>query len=81
MPIMTEESYGRIVNMSSVNGQVAAMGQANYSASKGGLIAFTRTANPRAGQFRHYGQRRSARAILKPHDRARPGGGVDKNQG
>jgi NAD(P)-dependent dehydrogenase (short-subunit alcohol dehydrogenase family) len=44
MPIMTEESYGRIVNMSSVNGQVAAMGQANYSASKGGLIAFTRTA-------------------------------------
>src|SRR6266542_2179667 len=28
----------------SMNGQVAAFGQANYSASKGGIIAFTRTA-------------------------------------
>ena len=27
-----------------MNGQVPAMGQANYSASKGGVIAFTRTA-------------------------------------
>ena len=44
IPIMTRQSYGRIVNISSVNGQVPAMGQANYSASKGGLIAFTRTA-------------------------------------
>ena len=44
IPIMTAQSYGRIVNVSSVNGQVAALGQANYSASKGGLIAFTRTA-------------------------------------
>jgi NAD(P)-dependent dehydrogenase (short-subunit alcohol dehydrogenase family) len=44
IPIMTAQSYGRIVNISSVNGQVPAMGQANYSASKGGVIAFTRTA-------------------------------------
>jgi NAD(P)-dependent dehydrogenase (short-subunit alcohol dehydrogenase family) len=44
IPIMTRQSYGRIVNVSSLNGQVAAMGQANYSASKGGIIAFTRTA-------------------------------------
>lgn len=44
IPIMTAQSYGRIVNISSVNGQLPAMGQANYSASKGGLIAFTRTA-------------------------------------
>ena len=44
IPIMTAQSYGRIVNVSSVNGQIAAMGQANYSASKGGVIAFTRTA-------------------------------------
>jgi NAD(P)-dependent dehydrogenase (short-subunit alcohol dehydrogenase family)/acyl dehydratase len=38
------KGHGRIVNISSVNGQVPAMGQANYSASKGGVIAFTRTA-------------------------------------
>lgn len=44
IPIMTNQSYGRIINISSMNGQVPAMGQANYSASKGGIIAFTRTA-------------------------------------
>ena len=44
IPIMTAQSYGRIVNISSMNGQIGAVGQANYSASKGGVIAFTRTA-------------------------------------
>jgi acetoacetyl-CoA reductase/3-oxoacyl-[acyl-carrier protein] reductase len=44
IPFMSAQSYGRIVNISSMNGQIAAMGQANYSASKGGIIAFTRTA-------------------------------------
>ncbi len=44
IPIMTAQSYGRIINISSLNGQVGAMGQANYSASKGAIIAFTRTA-------------------------------------
>ena len=44
IPIMSSQSYGRIVNITSLNGQVPAIGQANYSASKGGLIAFTRTA-------------------------------------
>jgi acetoacetyl-CoA reductase/3-oxoacyl-[acyl-carrier protein] reductase len=44
IPIMTAQSYGRIVNVSSMNGQVGAFGQANYSASKGGVFAFTRTA-------------------------------------
>jgi acetoacetyl-CoA reductase/3-oxoacyl-[acyl-carrier protein] reductase len=42
--IMTAQSFGRIVNIASMNGQVPAFGQANYSASKGGIIAFTRTA-------------------------------------
>ncbi len=44
IPFMTAQSYGRIVNISSMNGQVPAVGQANYSASKGAIIAFTRTA-------------------------------------
>jgi acetoacetyl-CoA reductase/3-oxoacyl-[acyl-carrier protein] reductase len=44
IPIMSDQSYGRIVNVASMNGQVGAIGQANYSASKGGIIAFTRTA-------------------------------------
>jgi acetoacetyl-CoA reductase/3-oxoacyl-[acyl-carrier protein] reductase len=44
IPIMAAQSYGRIINISSMNGEVGAIGQANYSASKGGVIAFTRTA-------------------------------------
>lgn len=44
IPIMTAQSFGRIINVSSMNGQIAGVGQANYSASKGGIIAFTRTA-------------------------------------
>lgn len=42
-PIMIEQKYGRIINISSMNGQTAAYGQANYGASKGGIIAFTKT--------------------------------------
>ncbi len=44
IPIMSEQKYGRIINVSSMNGQTGAFGQANYSASKGGIIAFTKTA-------------------------------------
>jgi len=44
IPYMSAQSYGRIINITSLNGQVGAMGQANYSASKGGIVAFTRTA-------------------------------------
>jgi acetoacetyl-CoA reductase/3-oxoacyl-[acyl-carrier protein] reductase len=44
IPIMAAQSYGRIINIGSMNGQVAAASQANYSASKGGIIAFTKTA-------------------------------------
>ena len=44
IPIMSEQKFGRIVNISSMNGQIAAFGQANYSASKGAIIAFTKTA-------------------------------------
>ena len=44
MPLMIEQKYGRIVNISSFVGQAGNFGQANYSASKGGIIAFTKTA-------------------------------------
>jgi NAD(P)-dependent dehydrogenase (short-subunit alcohol dehydrogenase family) len=43
IPIMAEQNYGRIINISSMNGQTSAFGQANYGASKGGIIAFTKT--------------------------------------
>ena len=44
MPMMIEQKYGRIINISSFVGQAGNFGQANYAASKGGIIAFTKTA-------------------------------------
>ncbi|MGE0408679.1 MAG: acetoacetyl-CoA reductase [Amphiplicatus sp.] len=41
-PGMRERGFGRIVNISSVNGQKGQMGQTNYSAAKAGMIGFTR---------------------------------------
>lgn len=41
---MIGQKYGRIVNISSYVGQAGNFGQANYAASKGGIIAFTKTA-------------------------------------
>jgi len=39
---MSENGFGRIVNISSVNGQKGQYGQANYSAAKAGLHGFTK---------------------------------------
>jgi acetoacetyl-CoA reductase/3-oxoacyl-[acyl-carrier protein] reductase len=44
MSMMIEQKFGRIINISSFVGQAGNFGQANYSASKGGIIAFTKTA-------------------------------------
>ncbi|MCX8052755.1 MAG: 3-oxoacyl-[acyl-carrier-protein] reductase [Armatimonadetes bacterium] len=41
--LMMRERRGKIINISSVMGLVGNPGQANYSASKGGLIALTKT--------------------------------------
>ncbi len=39
---MRERGFGRVVNISSINGQKGQFGQANYSAAKAGLIGFTK---------------------------------------
>ncbi len=39
---MRDRGFGRIINISSINGQKGQMGQSNYSAAKAGLIGFTK---------------------------------------
>lgn len=43
LPRMMKSRYGRIVNISSVVGQMGNPGQANYVASKAGVIGFTKS--------------------------------------
>jgi acetoacetyl-CoA reductase len=39
---MRERGFGRIVNISSINGQLGQFGQTNYSAAKAGVLGFTK---------------------------------------
>jgi acetoacetyl-CoA reductase len=39
---MRERGFGRIINISSINGQKGQVGQTNYSAAKAGMLGFTR---------------------------------------
>lgn len=39
---MRENRFGRIINISSINGQLGQFGQTNYSAAKAGILGFTK---------------------------------------
>ena len=41
-PGMRSRGWGRVINISSINGQKGQMGQVNYSAAKAGVIGFTK---------------------------------------
>jgi 3-oxoacyl-[acyl-carrier protein] reductase len=41
---MLKQRYGKIINVASIIGIIGNAGQANYSASKAGIIALTKTA-------------------------------------
>lgn len=50
-PIMRRRLRGAIVNIASINALRGKFGQANYAASKGGLVAFTRTIAKELARF------------------------------
>jgi len=43
LPAMLERQYGRIINISSINGRKGQFGQCNYAASKAALFGFTKS--------------------------------------
>src|SRR5256885_1942012 len=51
-PYLVEQSWGRIVFMSSVAGTLGGFGQASYSATKAGVLGLARTAALEGGRHR-----------------------------
>ncbi len=49
--LMKDQRGGRIVNIASINGLRGKFGQANYAASKGGLVALSKTLARELGKF------------------------------
>ncbi|RID81995.1 SDR family oxidoreductase [Peribacillus asahii] len=43
LPVMIENGYGKVINISSDSARVGSSGEAVYSAAKGGIVAFTKT--------------------------------------
>jgi 3-oxoacyl-[acyl-carrier protein] reductase len=51
VPIMRKAGYGRIINVTSYTGLHGTIGQSNYAAAKGGIIAFTKTVAKETARF------------------------------
>lgn len=50
-PVFKDQGSGKIVNITSINGMRGKFGQANYAASKAGIIGLTKTAARELGKF------------------------------
>ena len=69
---MSDRGWGRIVNISSVNGSKGAFGQANYAASKAGIHGFTKSLRAGAGQEGRDGEHHLARYLATSMVKAVP---------
>ncbi|MBW1776410.1 MAG: SDR family oxidoreductase [Deltaproteobacteria bacterium] len=50
-PLLKDQKYGKIINITSINGLRGKFGQSNYSASKAGIIGFTKALAKELGAF------------------------------
>jgi len=50
-PVMRDAKYGKIVNITSINGKRGKFGQSNYAASKAGIIGLTKTVARDLGRY------------------------------
>ena len=50
-PLFKDQKYGKIINITSINGLRGKFGQTNYSASKAGIIGFTKALAKELGAF------------------------------
>lgn len=50
-PIFKAQKYGKIINITSINGLRGKFGQTNYSASKAGIVGFTKALAKELGAF------------------------------
>jgi len=50
-PLFKEQKYGKIINITSINGLRGKFGQTNYSASKAGIIGYTKAVARELGAF------------------------------
>jgi len=50
-PVFKEKRYGKIINITSINGLRGKFGQSNYSASKAGIIGYTKAVAKELGAF------------------------------
>ena len=79
--IMMRARYGRIINISSVSGLMGNPGQANYSASKAGVIGFSKTIARELASRGDHGQRRRPGLHHHRHDRRPAREDQDRGQG
>ncbi|QTA89499.1 SDR family NAD(P)-dependent oxidoreductase [Desulfonema magnum] len=50
-PIFKDQKYGKIINVTSINGLRGKFGQSNYSASKAGIVGYTKALAKELGGF------------------------------
>ncbi len=50
-PLFKDKKYGKIINVTSINGLRGKFGQSNYSASKAGIIGYTKALAKELGAF------------------------------